>query len=100
MLRPTPVTWLVLVLPLVAWGALVAIGWDAPAFLALLLAVELPFRLWGVLGVAVGRRTDFYGWPNPSGLGWALIVLTDLVVWYLVSSAATAAWRAVRRAHA
>jgi hypothetical protein len=99
-LRPTPVTWLVLVLPLVVWGVLVAIGWDAPAFLALLVAVELPFRLWDVLGLAVGRRTDFYGWPNPNGLGWTLIVLTDLVAWYLVSSAAAAASRALRRARA
>ena len=75
--------------PLLVWSA---------AFLFLVGAAALTEL--DPLGVAVGRRTDFYGWPNPSGLGWTLIVLTDLVVWYLVSIAAVAAWRAVRRAHA
>jgi len=99
-LRPTPVTWLVLVLPLVVWTGLVAVGRDGAALFGLLLVVEAPFRLWGALGLAVGRRTDFYGWPNPSLLGWTLIVLTDLAAWYLVSSIAASAWRAVRRARA
>jgi hypothetical protein len=99
-LRPTPVTWLMLLLPLVVWASLVAIGWDGPALLALLVAVELPFRLWGGLGLPVGHRTDFYGWPSPNTLGLTLIILTDLVAWYLVSTAVAAAWRIVRRARA
>jgi len=99
-LRPTSVTWLVLVLPLVLGTGLVAIGWDGPALLALLVAVELPFRLWGGLGLPVGHRTDFYGWPNPNTLGLTLIILTDVAAWYLVSTAVAAGWRAVRRARA
>jgi hypothetical protein len=96
-LRPTRLTWLLLPLPLLAWLGLVAINRDAAALFGLLLAVELPFRLWGALGVTMGRRADFYGWPMPGPLGWTLIALTHGVVWYVAASAVAAAVRAARR---
>ena len=95
-LRPTRVTCILIPLPLAAWLALVALGLDGAAMFTLLLVVELPFRLWRALGLPVGRHTDFYGWPDPNALGWALIALTDLLAWYVVVSAVVAAVRAAR----
>ena len=83
-------------LPVGVWLGLVALGWDGPAALVLLFAVEMPFRLWSALGIPVGRRTDFYGLPDPSVLGAALIALTDLAAWYVVASAIAATVRAGR----
>src|SRR5690242_12318801 len=57
-LAPTRVTALVFVLPIAIWGVLARVREDLALFL-LLLAVELPFRLWRALGVSVGRHTDF-----------------------------------------
>jgi hypothetical protein len=94
-LRPTRLTWLPLSLPLVAWLVLVAIGRHGAAVFMLLLAIEPPFRVWRALGVAMGRHTDFYGWPDPSALGWVLIALTDLAAWYVITSATVAIVRAV-----
>jgi hypothetical protein len=96
-LRPTRITWLVLVLPIVGAGIGLAVGSDAAFFAMFALAIELPFRLWRALGVPVGRRTDFWGWPDPSGPGLALIVLTDAIVCYVVASGVAAAWRALGR---
>jgi hypothetical protein len=79
---------------------LVAVGWDRAAVVALLVAVELPFRLWSAAGVPVGRRTDFYGLPSPSVPGSVLIALADLAVWYAVASAIAAIVQAARAGRA
>jgi hypothetical protein len=84
-------------LPVVAWLGLVAAKADRGALFSLLLAVDPPFSLWRRLGVPVGRHTDFYGWPSPNALGWSLVVITDLAVWYVVASALAAVLRAVWR---
>jgi hypothetical protein len=55
----------------------------------------MPFRLWTALGVPVGRRTDFWGWSNPNGLGLTLTAVTDVLVWYVIASLVAAARRAV-----
>ena len=90
-------TWVVLALPVVVFGGLAVTRQDGPALLMLLLAVELPFRLWAALGVTMGGRADFYGWPLPGTLGWTLIGLTDLAAWYLVACAIAAVGRTLRR---
>jgi hypothetical protein len=90
------VTALVFVLPIAIWGVLARVREDLALFL-LLLAVELPFRLWRALGVSVGRHTDFWGWPNPNAVGMALVVITDVLVWYVVASLAAVGWRRVWR---
>ena len=85
-LRPTRLTGLLFSVPFVAWLVLVAIGRHGAAVFMLLLAIEPPFRVWRALGVTMGRHTDFYGWPDPSALGWILIALTDLAAWYVITS--------------
>lgn len=77
------------------WLILVAAGQESAALFIMLFAVELPFRLWSALGLPVGHRTDFYGWPNPNALGLTLIALTDLAMWYVAASALAAAIRTV-----
>ncbi|HEY2991785.1 MAG TPA: hypothetical protein VGM22_03170 [Methylomirabilota bacterium] len=89
-------TWVVLALPFVVWAGLAVLREDL-ALLALLLALELPFRLWHMLGVDVGRHTDFWGWPDANDVGITLIVVTDVIVWYVLASLTAAAWRALRR---
>src|SRR5881394_3918382 len=89
-LRPTRLTWIPLSLPLVVWLGLVAIGRHGAAVFMLLLAIEPSFHVWRALGVTMGRHTDFYGWPDPSPLGWILIALTDLAAWYVIVSASVA----------
>ena len=95
-LRPTRSTWLVLALLLAVVAAVVAAfaaaGVDTPAWLLFLLAVERPFTLWRALGVDVGRRGDFWGYPFPSALGVTLIVATDLLALYLTAGALAAVW--------
>jgi hypothetical protein len=87
----------VFALPFVAGGAAIAFERDWPFVPIYLFALEAPFRLWSALGLPVGRRADFYGWPNPNALGTALIVITDVIVWYLVASVVAAAALAARR---
>ena len=89
-------TALVFVLPFVVWGVLARVREDLALFM-LLLAVELPFRLWRALGVNVGRQTDFWGWPNPNHLGIVLVILTDVVAWYVVASMVATGWRRIWR---
>jgi hypothetical protein len=89
-LRPTRLTWIPLSLPLVVWLGLVSIGRHGAAVFMLLLAIEPSFYVWRALGVTMGRHTDFYGWPDPSPLGWILIALTDLAAWYVIASAIVA----------
>ncbi|TMQ20727.1 MAG: hypothetical protein E6K82_17125 [Candidatus Rokuibacteriota bacterium] len=96
-MRPTRVTWLVFALPFVVGGAAVAFEWDWPFVPIYLFALEVPFRLWGALGLPVGRRADFYGWANPNTLGTALIVITDVIVWYVIASVVAAVALAARR---
>ncbi|HEV8617825.1 MAG TPA: hypothetical protein VGU22_20210 [Methylomirabilota bacterium] len=95
-LRPTRRTWLALALLLAVVtagaAALFAAGVDTPVWLLFLFAVERPFTLWHAVGVPVGRRGDFWGYPFPSALGWTLIVATDLAVVYLAASAIAALW--------
>lgn len=95
--RPTRVTWLVLALPAMGAALVRALGWDAGFFALYIVMLELPFRLWSALGVPVGRRTDFYGWADPGRFGLTLILLTDVVVWYVVASGVAAAWRTAGR---
>ena len=86
-------TALVFVLPFVVWGVLARVREDLALFM-LLLAVELPFRLWLALGVNVGRHTDFWGWPSPNAVGLTLVVITDVVAWYVICCGIVAGgWR-------
>jgi hypothetical protein len=64
------------------------------------LVIDLPFEGYRRLGLPVGHRGDWFGFAFPNGLGWTLIVLTDLVALYLLGSLASAVWRRARAVRA
>ena len=86
-----------LALPFAAVALALAVGWDWLFFFMYFLVIDAPFRLWGALGVPVGRRSDYYGWANPNALGYALVALTDLGIWYAVASLAAVVSRRIWR---
>jgi hypothetical protein len=96
-LRPTWVTWAVVLAPVALLPLLGLLGFQATLFLVYLLAVEIPFSLFHRLGLPVGRRGDWFGYAFPNVLGWTLIVLTGVIALYLLGSAASAARMRARR---
>jgi hypothetical protein len=98
-LRPTWITWTVVLLPIAVAPLLNLLGFQSPLFLLSLLAVEIPFALLYPLrrlGLPVGRRGDWFGYALPSGLGWTLIALVDLAALYLPGCFVSAAWMRAR----
>jgi hypothetical protein len=97
-LRPTWLTGAVLALPVALFGLFVLVRWDVAILGLLLLLVDLPFEPYRRLGLPVGRRGDWFGFAFPNGLGWSLVVVTDLAALYLLGCLASAAWRWARGA--
>jgi hypothetical protein len=95
-LRPTWLTWVVVLSPVALVPALSLLQFHATLFALYLLAIEIPFAAYHRLGLPVGRRGDWFGYAFPNGLGWTLIALTDLVALYLLASAASAVWARAR----
>jgi hypothetical protein len=97
-LRPTRVTWAVVLAPVVLLPVLGLVRFNATLLLLGLFVIDLPFESYRRLGLPVGHRGDWFGFAFPNGLGWTLIVLTDLVALYLLGSLASAIWRRARAA--
>ena len=96
-LRPTWVTWAVVLAPAALAPLLGLLGFQSTLFFGYLLAVEIPFAVFRRVGLPVGRQGDWFGYAFPNGLGWTLIVLADVAALYLLGSAASAAWTRARR---
>ena len=54
---------------------------------AMAIFVWLPFKIFqALLGSAVGRFGDYYGFPSPSTFGYLLIIIWDLFITYLIAA--------------
>ena len=97
-LRPTWVTWAVVLAPVMLVPLLRFLRLHGTLFALYLCLIEVPFAVVYRLGLPVGRRGDWFGYAFPNPLGWTLIALMDLVALYLLGGVASAAWTRVRRA--
>jgi hypothetical protein len=97
-LRPTWVTWTVVLAPFALVPLLSLLRFHATLFVFGYFVIDLPFEAYRRLGLPVGHRGDWFGFALPNGLGWTLIALTDLAAFYLLGCAASAAWARARRA--
>ncbi len=98
-LRPTKLTFalfslpfLLLVTPLLMGKFIGVYDFPFPLLdkltLLLFLISTLPlFYICKKLGIDVGRYTDWFGFPEPNLLGWALIILINGAFYYLAASA-------------
>jgi hypothetical protein len=91
-LRPTWVTWTVALAPVALMPLLSLLGIHTPLFAMYLAFIEVPFALFRMLRLPVGRRGDWFGYAFPNALGWTLIAVADLAVLYLLGCAVSAAW--------
>ena len=62
----------------------------APSFLFTLdifrfFLVSYLFSIFEGMGINVGTRTDWFGFPNPNILGWMLIIFLYAIVFYLIA---------------
>jgi hypothetical protein len=96
-LRPTWVTWTVVLAPFVFVPILSVLRFDLTLFALSRVVIDLPFQAARHLGLPVGRRGDWFGLAFPNALGWTLIGPTDLAGLYLLGSVASAAWTRVQR---
>jgi hypothetical protein len=75
--------------PVIAHAGLIALGDRLPQALAPAIAVSvyLPLMPLQDLGLPVFGAAESGGWPGPSLLGWVLLGLLWLSVWWLLSAA-------------
>jgi hypothetical protein len=91
-LRPTRVTWAVVLAPVMLVPLLRLLRLHGTLFALYLCLIEVPFAVVYRLGLPVGRRGDWFGYAFPNPLGWTLIALMDLVGLYLLGCVASAVW--------
>lgn len=91
-LRPTWVTWTVALASVALVPLLSLLRIHAPPFALYLGFVEVPFAVFRLLRLPVGRRGDWFGYAFPNYFGWTLIGLADLAVLYLLGCVVSAAW--------
>ncbi|AOF84266.1 putative membrane protein [Hydrogenophaga sp. RAC07] len=72
--------------PALAHAGYIALGDRLPQALAPAIAVSIyvPLMLLQGLGLPVFGAAESGGWPGPSLLGWALLSLFWLLVWWLL----------------
>lgn len=75
--------------PALAHAGYIALGDRLPQALAPAIAASIyvPLMLLQGLGLPVLEAAEGGGWPGPSLLGWALLALFWLLVWWLLFAA-------------
>lgn len=69
-------------------GSHASLAWASPEALAPLIAgsLYLPLLPLQALGLPVFAQAESGGWPAPSALGWTLVLLLWLALWWAMAS--------------
>ena len=65
-------------------------NYDEPSFLmpagtVRFFMVNYSFSIFKGMGLDVGTRTDWFGFPSPNALGWVLILFLNAIIFYLIA---------------